>query len=433
VFFFGNIKFNYSKNFPFNIAENAVIDIPILNMHIVFVSREYIGSQRAGGIATYVSEVAEEIAMRGHEVTVICASDDTRIEEDLIINQVNYIKLRGGDFVLSELEANALFIKKFRFFYRFISYRWKIRKKIKNLKNVSIIEVPEYGAEGLFLFNLNIPIVVRLHGPSLHNRFKQNISHISYKNFYKYWIGLLEFRIVKRAKYVTACSRSHAKLFTKYLNINESSIEIIYNPIKISSQLKGNHYNQKKDKIKIFTAGTVTKEKGIENLISACKIVREAGYNIDLEIAGKMGGYGCFLRQYIKNQNLQWCAFQGLLPKSEVMKFYSTADICVFVSFGEPFGLVCGEAMSSGALVIGASDGGMKEIIDDGKSGFLVEPGRPELLAKKIVQILNLSASQKSMISQNAQKKINNFFSFEVIIPQMICYYNNIIPKTHIR
>ena len=116
-------------------------------MHICFVCREYPPSLRGGGIASYIKEISHGLHEAGHEVTVICASDDTRKEEQYDDDGVHVIRLKGGDFVIPQVEHVTL-LKKFRTFYRFFSYRRRIAETIRQLKDVDIIEVPEYGAEG---------------------------------------------------------------------------------------------------------------------------------------------------------------------------------------------------------------------------------------------------------------------------------------------
>ena len=51
-------------------------------MHIVYISREFVPTQRGGGIASYVKDMASAMVARGHQITVICASDDTRTTSD---------------------------------------------------------------------------------------------------------------------------------------------------------------------------------------------------------------------------------------------------------------------------------------------------------------------------------------------------------------
>ena len=138
-------------------------------MHIVYVCREYPPTLRGGGIATYIRLIAQGLVERGNKVTVICASDDTRTSSDYRDKGIRVIRLSGGDFILPSVESTSL-LKKFRFIYRFDSYRKKIREAILELDDIDIIEVADFGAESYFLKGINAPVVVRLHTPSLFDR-----------------------------------------------------------------------------------------------------------------------------------------------------------------------------------------------------------------------------------------------------------------------
>lgn len=87
-------------------------------MHIVFVCREYPPTLRGGGIASYIHEMAINLIRRAHSVTVICASDDTRVFSDRKEDGIRVIRLSGGDFILPQIEKSSL-IKKMRCLYRF--------------------------------------------------------------------------------------------------------------------------------------------------------------------------------------------------------------------------------------------------------------------------------------------------------------------------
>ena len=69
-------------------------------MHIVYISREFVPTQRGGGIASYVKDMASAMVARGHQITVICASDDTRTTSDKMENGIRIIRLKGGDFII---------------------------------------------------------------------------------------------------------------------------------------------------------------------------------------------------------------------------------------------------------------------------------------------------------------------------------------------
>lgn len=97
------------------------------------------------------------------------------------------------------------------------------------------------------------------------------------------------------------------------------------------------------------------------------------------------------------------------------------------------FPMVCLEAMLNGAIVLGSNSGGMSEIIDDTKDGYLITPKDPSLLADKIEYILSLPDSEKVKISKAAQRKIEMNFSLTTLLSKTILYYERCIEQNNNR
>jgi glycosyltransferase involved in cell wall biosynthesis len=397
-------------------------------MHIVFVSREYIPSLRGGGIATYVKTVAEALAAGGHRITVIRASDDTRVSNEKTINNVRIISLPGGDFIIPAMEGHS-FLKKFRGIYRFHSYRKRIRKVIDALENVDIIEVAEYGAESLYLQNSKTPVVCRLHSPTLLGFSDGTRASLALSNWYYYHQGLVELFLIKKMRFVTSCSNALIDWVNKYAAFNPECKPIaIYNSVDTKKYnpyvLPENNMINTGKKLILF-AGTVCETKGSGDLFESAKILIQSEMSFRLEMFGKIGRYGWKLKK--EEACYDWLKIQGQIPREQLMQKYKEAAIVCFPSWWDSFGLVCTEAMMCGAIVIGSSSGGMNEIIIDGENGFLLEPRNPQKWAEKIKEVFALSQEERLRISQNAQKRIREKFSTEVIIPQMVDYYHSVI------
>jgi glycosyltransferase involved in cell wall biosynthesis len=397
-------------------------------MHIVFVSREYIPSLRGGGIATYVKSVAEALVARGHRITIIRASDDTRLSDEETINNVRVISLSGGDFIISAMEGRSL-LKKFRGVYRFHSYRNRIRKAIDTLEDVDIIEVAEYGAEGLYLQSLKIPVVCRLHCPVLLDFSNCTRANLALSNWYYYYQGLAELFLLKKMNFVTSCSNALIEWVNKYAVFNPKCKPIvIYNSVdtkKYSQDVLSKNNIINTNKKMILLAGTVCETKGSGNLLESAKILDRNEISFRLEMFGKISRYGWNLKK--KEVCYDWLKIQEQIPRKHLMQKYKEATVVCLPSWWEALGLVCIEAMMCGAIVIGSSSGGMNEIITDGEDGFLLEPRNPQKWAEKIKEVFALSHEERLRISQNAQKKIREKFSTEVIIPQMVDYYYSVI------
>lgn len=393
-------------------------------MHIVYISREYPPSLRGGGIASYIRIMAEGFAARGHNVTVIAASDDTRQGADIKENGVRIIRLSGGDFFIKEVENDTNFFDKFRFISRFHSYRKRVRDVVLGLKDIDIIEVAEFGAEGLYINKLGIPVVYRLHTPSLLDHKNFSVCKLRMSNLLYYYGGKKELELLrKNAKHITSCSTSLKEWVGRNIGLDTSEIRVIYNPLQedFLSQSRPLEF----EKSTVFFAGTICDWKGVDDLIEACKLLNDAGKSVTLKMAGKMGEYGEELKN--RNKGNSWLQILGKLPQNKLKEFYSSSGVVCFPSWWENMPMVCIEAMAQGAIVIGSNSGGMSEIIQDGVSGFLLPPQSPEIWARKIWEVLHLDISTRNKIASAARDRIRASFSLDSILNQTEENYNSII------
>lgn len=393
-------------------------------MKIAYISQEYPPSLRAGGIASYIKEIALGMKNLGHEVTVITASDDTRTASDVIENGIRVIRLKGGSFYIPQAEGGASwlrYVKKFRCFYRFWSYRKRIRDAVNKFGPFDIIEVAEYGCEALYLNKLATPIVYRLHTASLMDFNNKGILPLTLRRSPTYIQGKLELNVLrKKAIYISSCSTSTKEWTQNIVFGNQKDIKVIYNPIKIKEFNRNSHINKNKH-INIFYAGTICETKGVGDLYETGKILEQRGCDFTITMAGKIGSYANTL------QPQSWLKMLGMISREEVMKRYCEADIVCFPSWWENMPMVCIEAMMCGALVIGSKSGGMSEIITDGKNGFLLPPKHPKQWADKIIEVQELGETRKQEISKNAQQRIKETFSLEIISKKMEEFYMEVI------
>ena len=393
-------------------------------MHIVYVCREYPPTLRGGGIATYIRLIAQGLVERNNKVTVICASDDTRISSDYSDRGVRVIRLSGGDFILPSVESPSL-LKRFRFIYRFDSYRKKIREAILELDDIDIIEVADFGAESYFLKDINAPVVVRLHTPSLFDRTTLGIKKYQGKDKLFQFIGEREKYILKHADFLSSCSESLKEWTIQNLGVDSNKIEVIYNPIELPThkvELKSST-----TKATIVFVGTISDVKGCGDLFEAGKLLAKKNVDFDMFLYGKMGEFAENLK--MNEQSYPWFHVIGKIEREKLFSIYCNASVVCFPSWWDNMPMVCLEAMGVGAVVLGSSSGGMSEIIQDSINGYLIEPHNVNLLAEKLQFLINLDSKTKKQISDNAKKRIENDFSLRTIVDKTIDYYNRVINK----
>lgn len=107
--------------------------------------------------------------------------------------------------------------------------------------------------------------------------------------------------------------------------------------------------------------------------------------------------------------------YKGPLSHDELPAFYAGLHLFIFPSLlPESLGLVGLEAMASGVPVIGSDYGGIRGYLKDGENGFTFERGNSSMLAEKIYQYYNLSASEKLSLHANAINTARSFSSDHV-------------------
>ncbi|MCX8166947.1 MAG: glycosyltransferase, partial [Candidatus Micrarchaeota archaeon] len=125
------------------------------------------------------------------------------------------------------------------------------------------------------------------------------------------------------------------------------------------------------DKKVILHVGRVAKEKNIEIAIDSVALLDQS---YALMIVGD-GPHMKKLRAYVKKKKLtNRVIFTGKVDDNELKKAYASCDCLVFPSTFETFGLVAVEAMASGTPVVGANSTGLRDVIVNNKTGYLVKP-----------------------------------------------------------
>lgn len=214
-----------------------------------------------------------------------------------------------------------------------------------------------------------------------------------------------------------------AKEITKLKITSERKINVIYNGVSLDKfRYKDYAFRGKTreemdisgDKKVLISVGRLHKVKGYINLIKAIELLNQKDPNITLVIIGD-GGERSNLEQQIKKTGLKEKILL-LGQKEDVSKYLNAGDIFVLSSKWEGFGIAIVEAMACGILVIATKVGGVPELVEDGKTGFLVEPGNARALAQKIQYVLNLPEEHRKKIGENARKLVEEKFSLQKMV-----------------
>lgn len=89
--------------------------------------------------------------------------------------------------------------------------------------------------------------------------------------------------------------------------------------------------------------------------------------------------------------------FLGAVDKARMPEVYAGADLFVWPAVNEPFGLVFLEAQAAGLAVVGGRVRGVPEVVDDGVTGILAEPGDPAAFAAAMAELIDAPARRETM------------------------------------
>jgi glycogen(starch) synthase len=202
-------------------------------------------------------------------------------------------------------------------------------------------------------------------------------------------------------------------------------IEVIHNGIdlgKYDPQKTGAREARKKlgyeGKKMIFFVGRPVREKGIDTLIKAFNEVKKEIADAKLVLLS---------RGDIPNLSPDIIHINDFVSEQERIALIASCDVFVVPSLYEPFGIVAVEGLAMEKAVIGSRTGGIKEIIEDGKSGLLFEPGNHMELADKIKYLLK-NERERRKLERNARKRAA-YFSWEKNARKVTSIYNGLLKK----
>tara|TARA_Y100000310_G_scaffold270603_1_gene284573 strand:+ start:9783 stop:11027 length:1245 start_codon:yes stop_codon:yes gene_type:complete len=379
-----------------------------------------------GGIERYLDTTFKEITKRGIKVHFIAPSygdDEIEVVGNLVIHKLKIMNLKPKE----KSQAPK----------KLYNYLKKLIKKEK----IDIISAENFyrGTPPGYAFAINlasmetkVPVVLRMHA-----HFKREIEKALVKDLF--WS-----RIIPVSKHVAHSAYEVGvklkKLKTVYPPIDTEIFRPDLGKTWLSSRIDVN-----KNDLIILHASRITGSKGKESdylelkgvltLLKAFSTLAQNHKNIKLLIATGTPP-PTWKTEYNKacKKISEIAELNGIKDKVIVQPFkldempyvYNGSDIFVMASQMESFGLVYAEALACGIPVVGTGVGGIPEIIDNEKTGLLVEPDNPVTLSKKIDFLLNNPKIRKGM-GIKGRKVIERKFASKKITDNLMGIFESVL------
>jgi len=273
-------------------------------------------------------------------------------------------------------------------------------------------------------YALKLPLIVTVHSME-HGRMQGNLSNEQSLaiNGTEWWLTYEAWRVITVSHYM---ARQVHDLFS----VPRDKLDIIPNGVMLPQAAPleraerdalRRQYAADQEKI-VYYVGRVVHEKGIHILIDAAPQIVRTFPHVKFVIAGT-GTLLDALRQRAVDRGVsQSFIFTGFISDDLRDKLYQIADVAVFPSLYEPFGIVALEAMAYGCPVVAAHTGGLAEFIKPHETGILTHPGDPGSLAWGILHTLQ-QPEWATIRAANALHEVQQIYNWERIAAQTIESY----------
>ncbi len=157
--------------------------------------------------------------------------------------------------------------------------------------------------------------------------------------------------------------------------------------------------------------GALSKAKGVPNFLEAIPRVLEEKNNLEFFIGGS-GQLQGEIEVYLENRGLnRKVKLLGWIPHDEISNYLNDLKLLVLPSYTEGLPNIILEAMACGTIVLATPVGAIADLIENGKTGFIMEDNSPECIATNIIRVLNHPSLVQ--ITRNARALVETQFTYE--------------------
>lgn len=375
-------------------------------MKILMLSWEY-PPKNVGGLSTHVYNLSQALRNQGHEIHIITCEEGTApvFEEDngIVVHRVTPFNIPTDDFTkwvmhlnFAMIEEGIRIIKEVGRFDVIHAHDWLVAHCAKVLK-----------------WSYKIPIVATVHATEMgrNGGIRTELQR---------YISSTEWLLSYEAWKVIVCSNYMKNQVQELFHTPEDKVWTISNGVEADEfdiefdkkEFKENYVNE--DENIVFFVGRHVFEKGVHLLIEAAHKILEGAPNTKFVIAGQ-GPMTAELKDKVYQQNLNdKFIFVGYIDALTKNKLYKVAEVAVFPSIYEPFGIVALEAMAAGCPVVVSDTGGLGEIIQHESNGLKMLNGVANSLSDNVLRILR-DRELSLNLRREAYNTIHNQFSWKKV------------------
>ncbi len=368
-------------------------------MKILHIVRQFYPS--VGGVQNVVLSLAKNQIKKGNRVSVLTLNID----------------FKDNKVLPPEERCEDISIRRISFFG---SKRYPVALScLKYIKDIDIVHIHcvDFFVDYLVLtkFIHKKKIVLHTHGGFFHTRWLSI--------FKRAYFNTITRLILRGCDKVIAVSKQDFDLFSKVTN----NLVLINNGVEIekyNALCKNIEFNM------LLFVGRIDEHKGIDKLIRVIALLKETGVNVNLKIAGSAWKGTLSRLKYLANELMlqKYVIFLGQSSNDSLLEEMSKARIFVSASEYEGFGISAVEAMASGTICVLNDIPAFRELVEDKKTGFIVNYKDIQAAAKTIEYALGMNDNEYLSMANNAQIAVKKY-SWDLAARKVFSVYEKILSE----
>lgn len=350
-------------------------------MKILFIAKQMPWDSRAWGGDEHTFQLSMNISKQGHKVSFVNNSLQYQVHSAWHPHKLPYRTYRGRPFYPNAKALNGLLEEiKPDLVHHFSTMGYLFERQTNGIPSICSLWTDRVQVAGL----------------------KSKYGFLRRGKLFRFWAAHCEGSSAKHADRITTTSKANAESLER----NHSLPPVIAIPRGLDTEKFRS--NQEPNQI-ILVPCRLEEEKGVQEVIRIFDQLSLDYPEWKLEIAGTGPFEGVLRKLAQKTKNSQKISFLGKVPHYEMPNLYSRSSIIILNSAYEPFGAVVTEAGSCARPIIATCHGGPSEIIDNGRTGILIDPDNSRTLRKALITLLQDESKARRMGEQARKHIINNY------------------------
>lgn len=376
-----------------------------------------------GGISPHVYDLSQKLAAKGVEVHVVTKATPKAPDEEIEPSGVHvhrvHLKREPNDFVheiqllndVTEIRVRQL-LEDWRPGGKptiFHAHDWLSLDAARTLK-----------------YEYSLPMIATIHATEEGRNGGIHTEMQAYIHEQEYWLTYEAWRVI-------VCTNFMQREVARQFNVPNDKIDVIYNGVNAEKfdfpweeeekvAFRAN-FAMPHEKIVLYV-GRFVREKGIQLLLESASAILAVEPDAKFVIVG--GGNRAQFERFVEWYGLkEKVLFTGFMSGQRLLQMYRIANVAVFPSLYEPFGIVALEAMAAGAPVVASDAGGLREVVRHGETGISHINGDSGSVAWAVLESLRDPVRTGEMV-QAAKARLYTDFCWDNIADQTIEVYDRV-------